>query len=46
VDPQFFHRLRSFINLPPAHRGGRSVLYVRVKYPSHSSSTYGGTRIP
>jgi hypothetical protein len=46
VDPLFFRRLREFVKMSPRRRGGRTRLYVKVKYPSPTGSTYGGTRVP
>ena len=46
LDPHFFLRLRAYVSLPAAKRGGRALLYLRVKYPSPTASTYGGTRVP
>ena len=46
VDPLFFRQLREFIKLPLARRGGRTRLYLKVKYPSPGASTYGDTRVP
>jgi hypothetical protein len=46
VDPLFFRRLREFVQLPLRARHGRTRLTLRVKYPSTTATTYGGTRVP
>jgi hypothetical protein len=46
VDPEFFVRLRAFIKLPPRRRGNKSVLILKVEYPSPTASTNGGTKKP
>jgi hypothetical protein len=46
VNPQFFVRLRQFVKLPAKKRGNRTRLYLKVKYPSSNTSTYGGTFAP
>lgn len=46
VSPFLFKKLREYVELPPAQRGHKSRLYVRVRYPTKGSSTYGGTYVP
>lgn len=46
VDPRFFTRLRQFAADEAAKRNGRKSLVLKVKYPSGSASTYGGTAVP
>jgi hypothetical protein len=46
VDPHFFLKLRDFVAMPAKKRGGQTRLIVKVKYPSSSASTYGGTKVP
>lgn len=41
VAPFFLRQLRRFVDLPRSTRAGRTRLYLRVKYPSASASTYG-----
>jgi hypothetical protein len=45
VDPRFFLRLRGYVKLPSQSRGGRTRLYLKVKYPSPQTITNGGTLV-
>lgn len=43
VQPVFFQKLRDFAKLPLEKRGKKKRLYLKVKYPSSTASTYGAT---
>lgn len=45
IEPRFFTRLRAMAAAESAKRHGRTTLVVKVKYPSASESTYGGTLV-
>jgi hypothetical protein len=46
VNPKFFDMLRAFALAQRSKKGGRKTMILKVKYPSSSSSTYGGTKVP
>ena len=43
VDPRFFTRLREEAQRQQSRKHGRSELILKVKYPTETASTYGGT---
>ncbi len=45
VEPRFFVRLREFAKDEAAKKKGRKQLIVKVKYPSATESTNGGTLV-
>jgi hypothetical protein len=45
VEPRFFVRLRQMAVDESAKPRGRKHLYLRVKYPTATESTYGGTKV-
>lgn len=45
VDPAFFLSLRRLAATPPAKRGNRNRLILKVKYPGPGTSTNGGTLV-
>jgi hypothetical protein len=46
VEPGFFTRLRIMAATEAAKKHGRKTLIMKVKYPSRTESTYGGTAAP
>ena len=45
MEPRFFIRLREYTKDEAAKKRGRRTLILKVKYPSSTASTYGGTKV-
>jgi hypothetical protein len=45
VEPRFFTRLREYAKDEGGNKRGRRWLIIKVKYPSSTASTYGGTKV-
>ena len=46
VEPRLFIRLREYAKDEAAKKRGRKTLILKVKYPSSTAGTYGGTKVP